>query len=198
MSLHGDLPSPVSWVTRSIAYGFALLVIFWLAASAGKGRLAVNALQCIEESPKASASSPSALASAKALGACLERKNTLLENLVAGSTLKMLRALPNTPCKFVGRWKSSKTASGYEISLHGNGEFSARPWSEREFTEIIAGNWAVYEGRMVWFYNEGLVWPPDVNRMEITGPESFTLTEMNGAKTNFLRFDKLPPERCLP
>ena len=198
MSLHGKLPTPVSWVTRGFAYGIGLFVIFGLAASAGKNRLAANTLQCTEEATKPGAPAPSALAAAKALGACIDRKNGALENLLAGSTLKLLRALPNAPCKFVGRWKSSKTASGYEISLHGNGEFSARPWSERDFTEVIAGNWGVHENRIVWLYNEGVVWPPDVNRMEITGPESFTLTEMNGAKTNFLRFDKLPPERCVP
>ncbi len=193
-----NLPSAVSWITRSIGYTIALIIILAILVSAGRGRVAGNSVQCIEEVRKPAVAEQSALANAKAFGACLERKNGFLENMMTGATLKMLRALPNAPCKYVGRWKSSKTASGFEINLHGNGEFSARPWSEREFTEVIAGSWAVYENKLVWLYKEGVVWPPDVNRMEITSPESFTLTEMNGSKTNFLRFEKLPPDNCSP
>lgn len=198
MSLDSKLPAPVGWITRGIGYTIALLIILGVLASAGKGRVAGNTLQCMEESGKAGKAEQSALADAKALGACLERRNGPLERMMMGSTLKMLHALPNAPCKYVGRWKSAKTASGFEISLHGNGDFSARPWSEREFTEVIAGSWGVYENKLVWLYKEGTVWPPDVNRMEITGPNSFTLTEMNGAKTSFIRFDALPPDRCTP
>ena len=165
---NGNLPSGVRWITRAIGYTIALLIILAVLSSGGRGRVAGNTLQCIEESGKGGKAEQSALADAKAMGACLERKNGVLENMMTGGVLKMLRALPNAPCKYVGRWKSSKTASGYEINLYGNGDFSARPWSEREFTEIIAGSWGVYENKLVWLYKEGTVWPPDVNRMEST------------------------------
>ncbi len=198
MDFNHNLPSPVGWITRGLAYGFGLFVIIGMLMSVGKGRLAGNTQLCLEEAGKPGSAKKSALANAQALGGCIESKNGPLENTLIGPTRKMLKALPHASCKFVGRWKSSKTATGYEISLHGNGDFSARPWSDREFTEIIAGSWGVYDNHLVWFYNEGTVWPPDVNRMLVTGPNSFTLTEMNGSKTDFLRFDALPPENCAP
>lgn len=198
MDFNHNLPSPVSWLTRGIAYAFALFVIIGLGVTAGRWRLADNTRLCVEESGKTGSSKKSALANAQALGACIESRNGLLENALTRPTRRMLKALPHAPCKFVGRWKSSKTATGYEISLHGNGDFAARPWSSRDYPESSAGSWGVYENHLVWFYNEGTVWPPDVNRMVVTGPDSFTLTEMNGSKTDFLRFDALPPGGCVP
>lgn len=197
MALGGDLPSPVRFLTRLLGWGLGLLMMILIVTRIAGGGLAGHVVACSEGAPGV-ARAADALAATQAFAACLERRSGFFERMALAPTLKMLRALPHAPCRFVGRWKSSKTAAGYEIALNGDGSFGARPWGARDGGETARGAWGVHDGRMVWLYDEGVQWPPDVNRIEIRGEHAFTLTEANGSKTDFLRFDALPPGACRP
>ena len=197
MAFGGELPSSVRLLTRVLGWGVGLLVMSLLVARIAGGGLAGHVVAC-SEGAAGGTRAEGALVATQVFAACLERRSGFFERMALAPTLKMLRALPNAPCRFVGRWKSSKTQTGYEIALNGDGSFTARPWGARDGGETSAGAWGIYEGRMIWLYNEGVTWPPDVNRLEIRGEHAFTLTEMNGQKTDFLRFDALPPGGCRP
>jgi hypothetical protein len=139
------------------------------------------------EAPATFNNKQSALKNAQAMGACLEQKNTFLENWLMRDHLESLHSLPNAPCSFVGAWNSSRAQSDYKIYLYENGEFTAEPRGNRPGLDTISGAWGVHEKQMVWFYNQGTVWPPDINAIKSAEPNSFALLEVDGTLTTLTR-----------
>ena len=85
---------------------------------------------------------------------------------VFDSTLQMLASLPNAPCKYVGIWTSTRPGSVYKISMADGGMFTAEFVTGKGPEEPVSGSWGAWRDNLVWFYDQGTVWPPDANPMD--------------------------------
>ncbi|MCI0507988.1 MAG: hypothetical protein L0Z73_18030 [Gammaproteobacteria bacterium] len=86
----------------------------------------------------------------------------------------------------------------YQVTLGADGQFLAEPVKTSDRDAIrVTGSWGVVGSgdsqKMVWLYDEGHVWPPDVNPITNPTPDSFVLVEQNGSRTEFIRADERQP-----
>jgi hypothetical protein len=124
-------------------------------------------------------------------GGYFASKSLLLGRLQAGAAGTM-----ENPCQFVGVWTSSREGSVYEVRLHDNGSFVARPIARgNNMPGMVSGKWKVVEEKMVWLYNEK-PGARDVNTIRVSSERSFTLTEGNGQQTQFNLIQSLESPRC--
>jgi hypothetical protein len=72
-----NLPKPVAWVTRIVAYAIFGVIALAILNACAQRRLADNALACMDKGA-AGSQRVSALEHAKALITCLERDNDVL------------------------------------------------------------------------------------------------------------------------
>jgi hypothetical protein len=192
MGLRDPLPRSVSWITRTIGYsvGAVAIAVAWYVA--GNVLLVKHYTDCMELPSQRGASKPTALESAKALVACVDGRSGLVETLAFWQTKRLFSALPSAPCDYVGTWRATREKSVYQITLRADGQFLAEPvqTSDRD-ARNLAGSWGVVgkldSQKMVWLYDEGRVWPPDVNPIKNARADGFTLVEENGSRTEFSR-----------
>lgn len=192
MRLRDPLPSSVSWVTRALGYSVGAVAIAVAWYFAGNARLVNHYTHCMETQAPSGALKPTAMESAKALVACVEARTGVVEQLAFRSTKKLFANLPYTPCEYVGTWVSSRAGSTYQITLGADGEFFAEPVrTSDKHAGAIAGSWSVVGLRdsqqMVWLYEQGRVWPPDINPVQNASGDAFTLIERDGSRTQFGR-----------
>jgi hypothetical protein len=169
---------------------FIILVDIWQTDSAIKS--------CKNKIPASPDENLTALQKTKQLSDCLSRQNGIIDKILRRQTRKILDSLPNTPCNYVGEWMSTRPNSTYRISLQNNGEFIAEPVEDKGNARTIYGSWGVYKNKMVWFYNENLVWPPDANEIITENENTFSLVEHNGSKTKFTRIGPFESNACPP
>ncbi|MBL8490181.1 MAG: hypothetical protein JNM82_05320 [Rhodocyclaceae bacterium] len=134
----------------------------------------------------------SALARMQATVQCLDIRNGPVENWLARDIRRMVNMLPNAPCSLVGVWRSERRSTEYRVTLTADGEFQARSAGGGH---EVRGSWGVHGGNMVWFYEEKVVWPPDVNPLKADAV-GFTLTEVDGTKTRYTLLDPLRNDAC--
>jgi hypothetical protein len=190
MDLKAPLPKPVSWITRTIGYsvGAVAIGIAWLVA--GNLRLGHHFIACMETQSRPGDPRPTAMENAKKLVACVDARSGIVEFLAFRNTKKLFSALPSAPCHYVGTWQAARENSLYRITLDADGQFRAEPirTPDRDAT-TVTGSWAVIGRRdsekMVWLYDEGRVWPPDINPVKNARADGFTLTEENGSSTEY-------------
>lgn len=183
------LPTWLSWVVRIVVYGFALLILLLFAYFYVNNHLAGNVEKCESETHARTNMKISALKNIQNLLACIERENNFVENWVLHDTFNTLRALPNAPCNFVGVWESEQPQCRYTITLQENGEFKATPIACNISMSAYSGTWGVYENKMAWLDSRNFRWPVDINGIEAVEKNSFSLIEMNGARTQFTRLE---------
>ncbi len=76
----------------------------------------------------------------------------------------------------------------YRVILRPDGGFIASPIVTTDITHATSsGQWGVRDGSMIWFYDEGLTWPPDINRIVPKDADHFALIERNGTLTRYER-----------
>lgn len=194
MGLRDPLPKYVSWITRIIGYSIAAVVIVMAWFFTANIRLATHYTECMESSATWGDSRSTAMERAKALVSCVDERAGIVEAMHARSTKKMFDAFPSTPCNYVGTWNSVRLNSIYRITLSANGQFTATPIETSDRDAMgVTGSWSVTGSgdsqKMVWLYNEGQIWPPDINPVENLSASSFTLTEKNGTQSKFSRTD---------
>ncbi len=190
MDLEAPLPKSVSWITRTIGYtvGAVAIGIAWVVT--GNLRLGHHYIACMELQGRPGDQKPTAMENARKLVGCVDARAGVVEFLAFRNTKKLFLALPSAPCHYVGTWQAAREASLYQITLAVDGQFLAEPirTPERD-ARNLTGSWAVIGRRdsekMVWLYDEGRVWPPDVNPVKNARADGFTLMEENGSRTEY-------------
>lgn len=181
--LKKSLPRPVSWAVRLVIWGIAAVIAFALLRGYGTLRLAAHLEACLKQPAPPSTLT---LIQAQHLGACLEARSGLLERALLESTNRALKALPNSPPQFIGDWIAARGPMEYKVELRGDGRFTAEPLRNAPpGAQNVTGHWGVDGDRMIWLYDEGHFWPPQINPIKNTLDESFTLVEVDGSTTRY-------------
>jgi hypothetical protein len=103
----------------------------------------------------------------------------------------------NPRCAYAGVWSSQRNDVEYFITLNADGSFVAEPGrNTRPGEQSITGAWTVANQRMVWAYDSGPVWPPDINPIFDEKEQTFKLREVDGATTRFLRISREGVTAC--
>jgi hypothetical protein len=197
VKLTDHLPRPVAWFTRVVLYGLAAVIVLAQCTTIGKFGQLKSMSQCAEDPALKDAQSKTALLRTQALVNCLEKQNNFLENLVQWPLRRTIRSLPNAPAEYVGAWVSSQPECAYCIRFGADGEFRAEPIACKINAEAFSGSWGVNKNRMIWMYDSGKVWPPDINAIEERAADRFVLVEGNQSRTQFRRADAAAGE-CAP
>lgn len=183
MNLNADLPKWVAWPLRLLLYAFVMFILFNIAAALVAGRVANNTAEC----NAVVSGNGGALSHAKAMVSCLRSRNGIFENLLMRSLYNVIDGLPNAPVEFVGVWDATQPRCHYRHTLKANGEFISEPKGCSLSADTYHGVWGVYEDKMIWLPEEGLLWPPDINDMDVVDKDFFLLVEQDGTRTKFSR-----------
>lgn len=189
MKLTDDLPKWIALPLRLVLYAFVMFILFNVATGVIKWRVMGNTEECISLTSK----EKGALNHAKSMVQCLRLKNGFFENLLMGSVYRAIDAMPNVPKDFVGTWEASQPRCKYRHKLQENGVFISEPMSCSLSAEAFEGEWGVYDNRFIWLQNEGIVWPPDINPMDVVDKDFFLLVEKDGTRTKFSRVVETAP-----
>ncbi len=194
MKLTDDVPNSVTWVARIVGYTIGLVAFLGLLTWYGFVRMATFSVECMQR-PDVFKGSDGPIKRAQSMDECLQSQNSYLENLLRRTTHKALMALPNTPCNYIGVWTSQRPQGVYQYSLHEDSKFTAAPL-RKNTGDVYSGEWGVYLNKMVWLYDDGMIWPPDVNVIKTTGENSFSLVERDNSITSFTRVGALESIAC--
>lgn len=186
--LSDDLPRWVAWPLRLALYAFVMFILFNIAQVVVMGRAANSAAEC------AGAISPKkgGLDYARSMVACLKKNGGFFENLVMNQIYLTVDAMPNAPKAFVGVWDASQPRCNYRHTLKESGEFISEPRGCSLSADTFYGTWGVYENQMVWLVDEGVIWPPDINQIDVVDNDFFLLVERDGTRTKFSRVKDAP------
>ena len=195
MKLTDKIPALPKLLMRIVGYCIAAAIAYALIHGFAMFRIAHHTEDCSAATGRSSANQ-SPLKRAKSMAACIARHSSFPENLFFDSTLQMLASLPNAPCKYVGIWTSTRPGSVYKISMADSGMFTAEFVTGKGPEEPVSGSWGAWRDNLVWFYDQGTVWPPDANPIVNDEPDRFTLIERNGSRTQFTRLDSVESRIC--
>lgn len=137
------------------------------------------------------------LAYAQRFSLCMFLKGGFIEAWLGEPALLHVMSLPSAACARVGVWQSTRKQTVYTVTLHDDSSFIAEPVVDlRPSAGPVSGYWGENQGVMIWIYDNGLMWPPDINRIENQTPGRFTLVEANGERTEFSQKETLDSQRC--
>jgi hypothetical protein len=103
----------------------------------------------------------------------------------------------NPRCPYAGVWSSKRRDMEYFITLNADGSFLAEPGpGTRPGEQPIGGAWTVANGKMVWAYDAGPVWPPDINPIFDERASSLKLREVDGQTTELIRLPTEGAQKC--
>lgn len=98
-------------------------------------------------------------------------------------------------CAYAGMWSSKRRDVEYFLTLNADGSFVAEPGPGTHAGErAVTGAWTVANNKMVWAYDSGPVWPPDINPIFDERASALKLREVDGQTTELIR---LPTEGAL-
>jgi hypothetical protein len=186
MKLKDPLPWQVGLITRIVGWGFGGLLIVVVASGYGRFKLGTHLEDCLGQ-PRNEGGPTAALLAAQSVAACLDRASGW-EKIFVFRARKILESLPNAPCRYVGVWTANRGDVSYTVTLGSDSSFRAEPGKNAPpGAETVTGSWGVSGKRMVWLYDNGLMWPPDVNPIDEESGDAFTLEEMNGTQTRYTK-----------
>jgi hypothetical protein len=192
MELNDPLPKKVSWIARAIGYsvGAVAIAIAWIIT--GNLRLGHYYIECLEWQGKYGDPKQTAMQKAQRLVGCVDSRTGMLEFLAFRGTRKLFSNLPYAPCHYVGTWQARREGSHYQVTLHADGQFLAEPVRTTDRGAAnITGSWSVLgrpgSEKVLWLYDEGRIWPPDINPVKNARDGSFTLIEENRSTTDYVR-----------
>ncbi len=172
---------------RALVWGAALLVIFGLVYKIAFRKQADQRAACVE-SAQARERTASARASVDRYLACAQP---------AAAKAQGAPASQNPRCRYAGIWTSTRGSMVYEIRLDPDGKFVAEPVQNAPpGAGQESGSWGVAGNTFAWAYDSGPVYPPDLNPISNERDGAFTLTEVNGATTQFMRVEKSASPEC--
>ena len=197
MGLTDKLPGWVSWAVRLLIYGPILYLIYLAIVAFSAIRLQPSVDFCISSRYKTDGAKETALLRTKRWVECIDKRIGPFERLAFSGTGETIMALPSTPCQFVGVWKATRRPQGwvYEHTLNADGQFSSTPIASISH-ERVTGSWGVHGTQFIWLYDEGTVWPPDINPIINDKPYSFTLKEIDGSETDFELIQRMNASFC--
>jgi hypothetical protein len=185
------------WTLRALAWGLVLVAAIPGYRAGMAFKAAGTAQQCAGEF---SGSHGGNLYHAQRFALCMYLNASFLEARRIEPAIREIMAMNDAPCGRVGIWKSARKLSVYRVTLKEDNRFSTEPVSDygpaRNQDMGMSGYWGEGHGKLVWIYDDGPVWPPDVNRIESESIDKFTLVEVNGGRTEFTRERKLGSRRC--
>ena len=183
-------------IARIILWGFCCVVALALLYVYGSFTLAGHIQDCMSSTAR-EAPGTSSLERAQRLVSCVNRQSGAEKVLFRGVT-KAVASLRNAPCGYIGTWLATrKDGTSYKVDLKEDGSFLAEPYhNARGRTETVTGSWGVDRNRMVWLYDLGMTWPPDVNPIVDESSQGFTLIERDGVKTRYVPFEGGQVEGC--
>jgi len=199
MRLGDRVPSSYSWVARLIGWGVGIALMAALSLAMARNQLGRSAEACLGQMEAPADAENPTIVRAQRMAACIDKRSIFPATLLFKKTRLLLEALPSAPCEYVGTWRAARTDSVYRVVLSDDGRFEARALvDDRSDGVPIVGAWGVVDGEMVWLYDEGHVWPPDVNRIHPATGQLFLLDEQNGSQTSYLRTSPPSEGRCAP
>jgi hypothetical protein len=168
------------WTLRVLVWSAVLVVVLPVIYKFAFRKEVVKRVNCVEQAASVEkATSP--LTTVNKYAACISR-NPPAEN-------EKKRPSPSAPparCDFAGTWTSPRGTTVYTYTLEANGRFLAEPGENASpYAETVTGAWAVADNALVWAYDTGPVWPPDINPFTRTSASTFSLAEVNGMRTYF-------------
>lgn len=173
MRLNHELQSRTTWTLRAVGWTVALLIIFGLMYKVMFKKRVESAANCLDQVASAEKTA-TPLASVEKYATC-----------IAGKSPAEPASLP-ARCKYAGKWTSSRGNMVYKVTLEADGRFVAEGLENAPAdAPEITGAWTVAARSLVWAYDSGAVWPPDINPIIAESPDSFTLLEVDGAKTRY-------------
>ena len=193
MDVSSNVPGPLTWMFRALGWLIGLAIIAGFLFGYGSFKAGTAIQQCLEKAP----TERNALVFAQELVNCAHARSGTLGRRSLSQTKEMMNALPNTPCRYLGTWRASRTGAVYTVTLDADSTFVAEPLEPRN-AETITGAWGVYRDKMVWFYNNGRVWPPDVNPIKQHNDDVFTLVETDRSLTTYMLVKRSDWKACAP
>jgi hypothetical protein len=178
---------------RVILWVVALGIIFSLLYKVTFRKQLEQRVNCIERSASAEiASTP--IAAVNKYAACVGR----VEIAAAGGSTSGTKPDSRPPrCRYVGIWAATRGAVTYNITLEVDGRFVAEPGANAPPSPAqITGAWSAAGNALVWVYDSGNVWPPDINPISEATSDAFTLREVNGSTTRYTLIEKQTPAGC--
>lgn len=109
------------------------------------------------------------------------------------------RAGETNPCRYVGKWSSTRVSGVYIINLYDDGRYSTDPVKfGRGPAHVYHGRWGVIGDKMVWHNSGDSANDKDVNPILQETEGAFTLMEQNGEYSRFELVEKLDKRKCSP
>jgi len=170
---------------RIIIYGIVLLIIYGLLNSIANTKLEENQNTCQSKVER----KLQGLEFAQSMSQCMKETNGFLERLFTASNYDSIISFPNNPKEYVGAWASKQPNCYYKINFYQDAMFLAEAIECDISSSNFEGKWSVHEDSMLWITDRGRIWPPDVNSIEHKNENEFVLTELNGKKTHFTRYN---------
>ena len=191
MDISSNVPGPLTWMLRGLGWLIGLVIIAAFLLKYGSFNAAKAIQECLEK-PRTERNS---LHFAQELVSCAHARSGTLGRHSLSQTKEMMNALPSTPCRYLGTWRASRTGAVYTITLDADSTFVAKPMQPRN-ADTITGAWGVYQDKMVWFFDNGRVWPPDVNPIKQQGDDVFTLVEADRSLTTYMLVKRSEWKAC--
>ncbi|MBL8516558.1 MAG: hypothetical protein JNM76_06280 [Betaproteobacteria bacterium] len=164
--------------------GFSIVIVFLLYR--GVARMTVEATaDCLERKAHVE-QYLTRLAAVEGYARCVAKNE---KRPAAGS------GTPHPRCAYAGVWSSKRRDVEYFITLNADGTFVAEPGpGASSNAQPVTGAWTVANNKMVWAYDSGPVWPPDINPIFDERASALKLREVDGQTTELIR---LPTEGAL-
>lgn len=184
MSLNHPLQSRTTWVLRTLGWGVGLLIVFALIYRVTFRKQVERTVNCLDRaSSEERTTSP--LAAVNKYAKCVVRSAAVAAD-----------ARP-ARCRYAGVWAATRGEMVYDVTLESAGLFVAEPAQNTPVNaRVITGAWAVVGRTMVWAYDSGAVWPPDINAISADTGSAFTLMEVNGVPTRYTLIDRAVSDLC--
>lgn len=189
MSAKNSTTPRANWGLLVITWIVALLILLTLAYKLLFQKQVERTGSCLDQASSTQAAT-SPLAVVEKYAACI----AWTADRAAAASATPLRAR----CRYAGVWAATRGNMVYQVTLEVDGKFLAEPGENVPAHEqAVTGAWTVAGNSMVWAYDSGAAWPPDINPISAQTEDAFTLTEVNRATTRYTLIERTKPEACL-
>ena len=189
--MNTEMGAGLKWAIRGFGWLIALGVMAVFVHRYGVSRVNTATANCMEQSR----GGRTALAISQELLDCIWAKSGPLERWILKDRKALMSGLPYPPCRYIGMWRATRPGAIYNITLRDDSTFLAEPIQPSN-AETISGSWGFNKDRLLWFYDNGRIWPPDINRVRHQDDKIFLLTEQDGSTTTYMLMQRFESTAC--